>query len=308
MYNNSIPLYFFPTSTAFLDDDPHFLENIKFQLKNPECIKIFNSYKKFEEYYQKHSSKIDAQCVELEDGYDDDSISVNVRLEKIKDVSKIKDKSNLLTGVVIDYNMPLLNGLEVIKLLPSSIYKILLTGVADESIAIEAFNNRLINQFIKKQNNNIINQLNDQIKIVHEHYFLNESNKITSLIGEEFVRYSLINDEVYKQLWNSLVKKHDFIEGYIIDLSGSYLFYDRFGNNYCFVVQTEEQAEANIDIIPIEEFSDKVVNDIKQKRILYVPDSENFMLKSNILDSIKITNGSKIFYYGLGKNQYEPQN
>lgn len=305
MYNNHIPLYFFPTTTAFLDDEPNFLENIKFQLENPNNIEVFSSYKKFEEYYKENSNKVDLQYIELEDSYEDDSISLNVKLAKIKDIRNVDNKNKLLTVVVVDYNMPLLNGLEVAKCLPSHIYKILLTGVADENIAVKAFNSRLINQFIRKQSKIIVEQLNDQIKLANERYFLEESNKIMPLVRGELTRYSLVGNAMYRKIWTNLVKEYNFIEGYIIDISGSYLFYDRLGNDYCFIVQTEEQAEANIDTIPTEEFSEEIISNIRQKTMLYVVESKNYMLKYNILDAIKVTSGNKTFYYGLGKNQYE---
>lgn len=61
---------------------------------------------------------------------------------------------------VVDFAMPGLNGLKVLEALmdwPGS--RILLTGQADESIAIQAFNNGLIDQFIPKQTADIAGRL-----------------------------------------------------------------------------------------------------------------------------------------------------
>jgi CheY-like chemotaxis protein len=61
---------------------------------------------------------------------------------------------------VVDFAMPGLNGMQVLEALvdwPGS--RILLTGQADEQIAIHAFNNGLIDQFIPKQTADIASRL-----------------------------------------------------------------------------------------------------------------------------------------------------
>lgn len=66
---------------------------------------------------------------------------------------------------VVDYSMPAMNGLKVLDALTHwSGSRILLTGRADEQLAVSAFNSGLIQQFIPKQSTDIRQLLTDAIQ------------------------------------------------------------------------------------------------------------------------------------------------
>lgn len=66
---------------------------------------------------------------------------------------------------VVDYSMPAMNGMKVLDALTRwSGSRILLTGRADEQLAVSAFNGGLIQQFIPKQSADIRQRLTDAIK------------------------------------------------------------------------------------------------------------------------------------------------
>ena len=66
---------------------------------------------------------------------------------------------------VVDYSMPAMNGLKVLNALKHwSGSRILLTGRADEQLAVSAFNSGLIQQFIPKQSTDIRQLLTDAIQ------------------------------------------------------------------------------------------------------------------------------------------------
>lgn len=62
-----------------------------------------------------------------------------------------KNRFAELSVVVCDYAMPGINGIEVLeKVDDPSVAKILLTGVADEQVALDAFNSGVIDRFVMK--------------------------------------------------------------------------------------------------------------------------------------------------------------
>ena len=71
---------------------------------------------------------------------------------------------------VVDYSMPAMNGLAVLDALARwSGSRILLTGRADEQLAVSAFNGGLIQQFIPKQSADIRQRLTDAIQgLLHQ--------------------------------------------------------------------------------------------------------------------------------------------
>jgi CheY-like chemotaxis protein len=67
--------------------------------------------------------------------------------------------------LVVDYAMPAMNGLEVLARLPAQdITRVLLTGIADERLAVQAFNQRLIEHFLSKKDAAIGQHLRDTVQ------------------------------------------------------------------------------------------------------------------------------------------------
>lgn len=74
--------------------------------------------------------------------------------------SNNNNRFSLVKVVVIDYSMPAMNGLRVLQALDDwPGLRVLLTGRADDQLAIDAFNQGLINQFIPKQAPDMVKQL-----------------------------------------------------------------------------------------------------------------------------------------------------
>ena len=106
-------------------------------------------------------------------------------------------KFNQVSVVVIDYEMPGINGIELCKLIKdTTIKKIILTSRATERIAIDAFNNQTIDAFIFKEE--IEKSLIPTIQKLQYNYFADISSHIRSLCPftkEPFLK-NLINIEI----------------------------------------------------------------------------------------------------------------
>lgn len=74
-----------------------------------------------------------------------------------------------LTGVlIVDYNMPGMNGLELLKRISACpARRVLLTGVADAEIAVRAFNSGLIQKFIPKNTPNLYGEIQRSSEETH---------------------------------------------------------------------------------------------------------------------------------------------
>jgi CheY-like chemotaxis protein len=74
-----------------------------------------------------------------------------------------------LTGVlIVDYNMPGMNGLELLKRISACpARRVLLTGVADAEIAVRAFNSGLIHKFIPKNTPNLYGEIQRSSEDTH---------------------------------------------------------------------------------------------------------------------------------------------
>src|SRR6187402_2342488 len=84
------------------------------------------------------------------------------------DELRVKEVSVL----VVDYSMPSMNGIEFCeKVKNSSIKKILLTGYATFTDAVNAFNNNTIHYYLKKNDENMLQQLEATIHQLQHAYF-----------------------------------------------------------------------------------------------------------------------------------------
>lgn len=86
--------------------------------------------------------------------------------------------------VVVDYSMPSMNGIEFCENIKnSSIKKILLTGYATSTDAVKAFNNNTIHYYLKKNDENMLQELESTINQLQHAYF----NELSSSIKSEAI-------------------------------------------------------------------------------------------------------------------------
>jgi CheY-like chemotaxis protein len=90
---------------------------------------------------------------------------------------------NDITILIVDYEMPNMDGLSLLNNLKNNnIYRILLTGTADETKAVEAFNSGLINSYIKKQDKDVFIKLYQSITSAYNNIFIDGTRELTSAI------------------------------------------------------------------------------------------------------------------------------
>lgn len=151
-----LPLVQCPGSVLFLDDDIDYLDTLGMVI--PEHLRV--------ELYSRPSSFIERMREEPARWESDASLQLQMieswrrghpLLPQVLHYwASSPERHQLARTCVVDYAMPGTDGLKVLNTLqdwPGA--RILLTGQADEKIAIQAFNNGLIDYFIPKQSHDI---------------------------------------------------------------------------------------------------------------------------------------------------------
>jgi CheY-like chemotaxis protein len=156
----TFPLFHRPGTVVFLDDDPDYLEmlalvlprqwHIKLFLRPAECI----AYLLQEPPFWEADAWNQQQLIELwREG--------KPLIPQILGYwAKYTERYALSRVCVVDFSMPGMDGLQALHELgdwPGS--RVLLTGQADEQVAVRAFNRGLIDQFIPKQTQDISRRL-----------------------------------------------------------------------------------------------------------------------------------------------------
>jgi CheY-like chemotaxis protein len=161
----SFPLFHRPGTVVFLDDDPDYLEMLALVLPKRWHVKLFIRPAECINYLQQEPPFWEA------DAWNQQQLITEWREGKplIPQIlaywSKYTERYALTRVCVVDYSMPGMDGLQALgELIDWPGARVLLTGQADEQVAVRAFNRGLIDQFIAKQTPDISRRLVDAVE------------------------------------------------------------------------------------------------------------------------------------------------
>lgn len=208
----AISLYKRPGIVAFLDDDGEFLELLGEVLPSDWSLKLFDEPPGLFESMQSDKLVLADESGQhqsiLEKTNGGESAIAQLlhfwRTDGIKRYSTTR-------AFVVDYSMPALTGLEVLERLdewPGA--RLMLTGQADEMLAITAFNKGLIHQFIPKQTKDLAQRLIETLGLLMD-MPLDDLGKIwlNNLTREQL---ALVREPNVASWLSSLVRAQGWVE------------------------------------------------------------------------------------------------
>ena len=259
-----------PTTVALIDDDLDFLENLvkALELESKPHVRFQDSqqgidYLNQDTYRQNFVNRI----VEFEEG------SVTLDTLVFRDKLILQEALNpkrfsQVSVLVVDYEMPRMRGLEVCASLKNPfIKKIMLTGVADESIAIDAFNKGLIYQYVRKQDPDFDKKILNVIKQAQQEYFeeifsipmkiLQERPESTALVEPKFVTY-----------FNEIIQKYAIEEYYLVEPTGSFLMVDSNQKTHSLMTLDEGLVETYLYAPEGEHLSESQIQAMEDRKLV----------------------------------------
>lgn len=150
---------------------------------------------------------------------------------------------DLLSVAVIDYAMPGMSGLTLCQRLAKwPCKRLLLTGRADLALAVQAFNDGLIDMFLSKDIPDLSAQVSRAIRRLQRRYFAD-----SCLMMREFLLHddrALWGDEVFAHLFERHCADRGIVEYYAINEPPGFLLVNAEGAGYLWLVFTDGQIEA----------------------------------------------------------------
>jgi CheY-like chemotaxis protein len=244
MTMHTIKPFYFPTTVAFVDDSPTFLSNLCLQLDPSLAFRLFSSPGEALEFVNSrprpgHSDE--PIFAPFRDRTDEDvaqqviALSVNTVRKQVHNAHRFRATS----VVVVDYDMPGMNGLEFCRRMTDpSVRKIMLTGKADEHIAVQSFNEGIIHRFIRKQDESAGPALNRAVRDLQSAYFDDVCQSILDTLAVS--EYAFLRDDALATRVADLSRSLGIVEHYLSYCPGGLLMLDSAGKSYLLIVHTNE--------------------------------------------------------------------
>lgn len=287
-----LPLFRFPTKLLVVDDEPGVLSAVESMLKGRnfvvECSQSGAALPKIDKKIYTDLRNIFIKI--SPDHYTQDANFIRISNNEIHKLIYYSKRFELLSVMIVDYHLPIMNGLELIDLLNNElpIKKILITGDDySQLMAIDAFNRRLIDGFVNKRN---ITQLPELVKSLANSFFDNFATDFADVAGYR-------SDPKLMEFLQDAIQARDPSEYYPLNERGSHLMIDG-GKVSAIFVERENNIAKFLDFMRAENLDPNIYNKIHSRE--YMPIMHHYL---KLDDSIqiapcgKIEGSNNLYYY-----------
>lgn len=239
--------YWFPTTAVFVDDSASFLRSLMLELPEDLACQTFEStdaalafidrpaeqpplYQRCFSHHRDSAGASGAQLIHLD---------LSLIEREISNANRFREVS----VVVVDYDMPSMNGLEFCRAIRNPrIRKVLFTGVADEKVAVQAFNAGLIDRFIIKSQANAVGELCRAVAELQQRYFsaISETLRATLMLNPP----PFLTDPAFTAMFAQLRAEQNFVEYYLVADPDGFLLLTDEGTLYRLLVLGEAAMDA----------------------------------------------------------------
>lgn len=264
-----LPIYHHPSLTVLIDDSDSFLRSLSFQLDPSLASKSFHDTRSALDWLDRQGRPAAEPLHASFDTYPNSHEECNVAfdIEQIHRISFQQQRFNTPSVLVVDYSMPQMNGVQLcerLRHLPCK--KILFTGVADEKVAVDAFNRGLIDRYIKKSADDALDRLETEIVALQREYFAELSHPLRELL--QLHNYSFLSDPVFGELAGGLVKEHGIVEHYVYSSPAGILMYNRDGKAQLLVVETEASMTSHYEVACDNDAPDSLLTALRERLVI----------------------------------------
>jgi CheY-like chemotaxis protein len=239
--NTSLPLCFYPMRKIILDDDEYFTQSMFLKIDNINTL-AFNSPKKALNHllneYQQTLSTVNLIDPELSDENTATQNTINIQIDNLKNMFH-KNHYNDVSVILVDYHMPEMSGMDFLKKISHlPVKKMLITGEQDYQIAVNAFNDGLVDFFIRKDDPNFPHKVKDSIANLEWKYFTELSSIVYDLPQFSYLK----NPHVFN-FFKEFIKENNISAFCLIDTQGTFLAQTPNGQKKHILIRSYDQLK-----------------------------------------------------------------
>lgn len=238
-------LIYHPTKVLFLDDNQTFLDSLILALGHDFNLTTATTPETAERLVRGNESNPLLGVYKQVDELQHDSLTgqqIDIDIKQLYKIPFKQRRFEVISVVVLDYQMPTIDGLSFCeKIKDTNVFKVLLTGQADNDIAIAAFNAGHIDAFISKSDNQLTEKLKSVITALQEKFF----QQYTSILIESVAGHIkfLSKSNLYQKVVNDIAQSSQAVEWYLIDEFGSLLFLDAQGSPTWLIIRSDDEMK-----------------------------------------------------------------
>jgi len=248
----AMPLFSYPTTIVGVDDSAIFLKALKqlwgnnvtfLPFESPmTCLNFIDNYQPILANIEFMQDNTEAENYDLLN-----HLPLDLNVHGLKNLRENPLRHQEISVLITDYNMPAMDGISLCRKLKSTPFKkILLTGEADHRQAVEAFNEGIIDGYLRKDSPNLVDEIISQTQKLQTRYLI-ESTKLLAQNLE--TRNPLhFSDPKFISFFKQWCEDHFIREYYLLDKLGIFLLINQLNKKFYFIVHTEKTLHSFIEL------------------------------------------------------------
>lgn len=238
----NFPFCYHPTTVVSLDDDLDLLKMLGMLLGvgGDNRIKFFYRPAEAMEFLEENARLPLSERLSFVDENVFDKTNVKIKVEMLHEMIYDENRINEISTLIVDYYMPNMDGLTFCRHFDHTEYrKIMLTGEADEALAVSAFNTGTIQRFVMKSELNLFDKILTLVKNMRWDYFVSITDFfVEALLGIDMVLFSYLLDAEFMTWLQAFLDEHHIREFYIFNALGDFLLIDQENKIWWMNVKT----------------------------------------------------------------------
>ncbi|MBA2653010.1 MAG: response regulator [Tatlockia sp.] len=262
--------FYHPIKVVFLDDNRAFLDALDLEYSARINMLTLTDPETTMQEINSHSNNNSQSIFKLMNDINLDTINnsvINFDVSNLLNLIYDKTRFDKVAGLVVDYEMPAINGIEFCqKLKKRKIFKIMLTAKVDKDTAIKALNHGFIDWFLLKTSEDLYLEISLAVQeLTHRHFRELAPNGYCHSIN------ALFENELYQQLFSRVASQAQAVEYYMVDKSGSILFLDKDANPTWLIIRHIEELTEQMDLLQGYDLPKQLMCSVyKKEKILFL--------------------------------------
>jgi CheY-like chemotaxis protein len=245
----TIAPYSHPTTVVFVDDNDLFLHALDLRMPADMAYLCFHNPRHALERVNKEIAlkPIPERCFSAPSKslhWNDSIIRFDLGLieQEINNLERFRRTS----VVIADFAMPAMDGLSLLTSIKDpSVKTVLMSGAGDEKLALEAFNDGVIDRYIPKNRETTLDMVVDYAQDLQREYFLDQQRAIQESLSLN--PPELLDDPIVFKHFAALRKQHRFVEHYLVGDPPGFVFVTAKGALHQLIVLSDAEVAEQVE-------------------------------------------------------------